>query len=149
MSSHASPRPPQRSAAARGTRVRATRQAEAVGQALADLPEFRSAQDIHAELRRRGERVGLATVYRHLQALHQGGAVDALRDETGEMLYRRCDTGAHHHHLTCRSCGRSIEVEAAAIERWAERVAAEAGFAEVDHTVEVFGLCPDCARTKR
>ena len=140
------PRPPRRTASGRGTRVRATRQAEAVSQALADLPEFRSAQEIHAELRRRGERVGLATVYRHLQALHQYGGVDALRDERGEVLYRRCDTGAHHHHLTCRSCGRSVEVEAAAIERWAEQIAAENGFTEIDHTVEIFGLCPQCAR---
>lgn len=145
MTTSESSRPPQRNASGPGTRVRATRQAEAVSQALADLPEFRSAQEIHAELRRRGRQVGLATVYRHLQALHQDGAVDALRDERGEVLYRRCDTGAHHHHLTCRSCGRSVEVEAAAIERWAERVAAEHGFTEIGHTVEIFGLCPACA----
>ena len=51
----------------------------------------------------------------------------------------------HHHHLTCRSCGRSVEVEGQAVEQWAERVAPEAGFTEVGHTVELFGLCPDCA----
>ncbi|GAA4635680.1 Fur family transcriptional regulator [Actinoallomurus vinaceus] len=124
--------------------MRGTRQAEALGQVLADLPEFRSAQDIHAELRRRGERVGLTTVYRHLQVLSEGGGVDTLRDETGETLYRRCESSAHHHHVTCRSCGRSVEVEGREIERWAERVAAEAGFTDVDHTVEIFGLCPDC-----
>ncbi|GAB3988687.1 Fur family transcriptional regulator [Actinoallomurus acanthiterrae] len=124
--------------------MRGTRQAEALGQVLADLPEFRSAQDIHAELRRRGERVGLTTVYRHLQVLSEGGGVDTLRDETGETLYRRCESSTHHHHVTCRSCGRSVEVEGRAIERWAERVAAEAGFTDVDHTVEIFGRCPDC-----
>ncbi|MEV0406489.1 Fur family transcriptional regulator [Actinoallomurus sp. NPDC050550] len=145
MTSHSTARPPrQTSAVGRGTRVRGTRQAEALGQVLADLPEFRSAQDIHAELRRRGERVGLTTVYRHLQVLSEGGGVDTLRDETGETLYRRCESSTHHHHVTCRSCGRSVEVEGRAIERWAERVAAEAGFTDVDHTVEIFGLCPDC-----
>jgi Fur family ferric uptake transcriptional regulator len=117
-----------------------------VNQVLADLSGFRSAQDIHAELRRRGERVGLTTVYRHLQVLGEDGSVDTLRDETGETLYRRCETSTHHHHVTCRSCGRSVEVEGRAIERWAERVAAEAGFTDVDHTVEIFGLCPDCTR---
>jgi Fur family ferric uptake transcriptional regulator len=49
----------------------------------------------------------------------------------------------HHHHLTCRECGRSVEVEGRVVEQWAERVAAEAGFTSVDHTVELFGLCPD------
>jgi Fur family transcriptional regulator, ferric uptake regulator len=129
----------------RGTRVRGTRQAEALGSVLADLPAFSSAQEIHAELRRRGESVGLTTVYRQLQVLSQDGGVDTIRDESGETLYRRCRTSGHHHHVTCRSCGRSVEVEGRAIERWAERVAAEAGFVDVDHTVEIFGRCADCA----
>lgn len=131
--------------AGRGTRVRGTRQSAALDQVLQDLPGFRSAQDIHAELRRRGERIGLTTVYRHLQVLTEDGAVDTLRDESGETLYRRCETSAHHHHVTCRSCGRSVEVEGRAIERWAEHVASEAGFTDVDHTVEIFGRCPGCS----
>jgi Fur family ferric uptake transcriptional regulator len=134
-----------RQSTVRGTRMRGTRQTEAVNAVLAELPAFSSAQDIHAELRRRGERVGLTTVYRHLQVLSEDGGIDTLRDEAGETLYRRCETSAHHHHVTCRSCGRSVEVEGRAIERWAERVAAEAGFVDIDHTVEIFGLCPDCA----
>lgn len=129
----------------RGTRVRGTRQAEVLASALESLVGFRSAQDIHAELRRRGERIGLTTVYRHLMVLSQDGAVDTIRDEDGETLYRRCETSTHHHHVTCRRCGRSVEVEGRAVERWAERVAAEAGFVDVDHTVEIFGRCPDCA----
>ncbi|TDC76044.1 Fur family transcriptional regulator [Actinomadura sp. 7K507] len=129
-----------------GTRVRGTRQGVIIGQVLAELPEFRSAQDIHGELRRRGERTGLATVYRHLQALRQDGTVDAIQDQNGETLYRRCESSGHHHHVTCRSCGSSIEVEGGVVERWAERVAEEAGFTDIDHTVEIFGTCPACAR---
>jgi Fur family ferric uptake transcriptional regulator len=150
MTSRSTPRPArQATAAGRGTRVRGTRQAEALNQVLADLSGFRSAQDIHAELRRRGEGVGLTTVYRHLQVLSEDGAVDTLRDEAGETLYRRCAASAHHHHVTCRSCGRSVEVEGRSVERWAERVAIEAGFTDVGHTVEIFGLCPGCAPEHR
>ncbi len=134
------PQPP-----GRGTRVRGTRQAQALAAALAAMPGFSSAQEIHAELRRKGEHVGLTTVYRHLQALSDQGSVDAIRDDSGELLYRQCETTAHHHHLTCRGCGRSVEVEGRAVERWAEKVAAEAGFTEVDHTVELFGSCPECS----
>jgi Fur family ferric uptake transcriptional regulator len=112
--------------------------------ALDSLPGFCSAQQIHAELRSRGEHIGLTTVYRHLQVLSEDGRVDAIRDASGETLYRRCRSDAHHHHLTCRQCGRSVEVEGRAVERWAEQVAAEAGFTDVGHTVELFGLCPDC-----
>ncbi len=128
-----------------GTRVRGTRQAEALSAALDSLSGFCSAQQIHAELRRHGESIGLTTVYRHLQVLSEDGRVDTIRDPGGETLYRRCRSNAHHHHLTCRVCGRSVEVEGRAVERWAEQVANEAGFAEVDHTVELFGVCPDCA----
>jgi Fur family transcriptional regulator, ferric uptake regulator len=112
---------------------------------LDGLPGFASAQQIHAELRGRGEQVGLTTVYRHLQVLSETGLVDSLRDASGEILYRRCRSDAHHHHLTCRQCGRSVEVEGKAVERWAEQVAAEAGFTDVGHTVELFGLCPQCS----
>ena len=132
---------------ARSPRARGTRQAQALAAALTGLPGFSSAQEIHAELRRKGEQVGLTTVYRHLQALSEAGDVDAIRDDNGEILYRRCETTAHHHHLPCRSCGRSVEVEGKAVEQWAERVASEAGFTEVGHTVELFGQCPDCAAT--
>ncbi len=132
----------------RGTRVRGTRQSEALNAVLAKLTAFTSAQDVHAELRRRGERIGLTTVYRQLQVMAEDGTVDAIRDQSGETLYRRCETSAHHHHVTCRQCGRSVEVEGRAVERWADRVAAEAGFVDIDHTVEIFGLCPDCTRPR-
>ena len=128
----------------RGTRVRGTRQAEALASVLASLPGFNSAQQIHGELRRRGERVGLTTVYRHLQVLSEDGQLDTIRDAGGETLYRRCRSEAHHHHLVCRGCGTSVEVEGRAVEQWAEKVAAEAGFTAMDHTVELFGLCPRC-----
>ncbi|HEY7432577.1 MAG TPA: transcriptional repressor [Streptosporangiaceae bacterium] len=130
----------------RGTRVRGTRQAEALASVLGSLPGFLSAQQIHAELRRRGERIGLTTVYRHLQVLSEDGQLDTIRDVSGETLYRRCRSEAHHHHhLICRRCGSSVEVEGRPVEQWAEKVAAESGFTAVDHTVELFGLCPRCS----
>jgi Fur family ferric uptake transcriptional regulator len=124
---------------------RATRQRAAVSTVLDNLDDFRSAQDIHDVLRHRGDPVGLSTVYRTLQALADAGEVDVLRTDDGESVYRRCSTG-HHHHLVCRSCGRTVEVEGAAVERWATRTAAEHGFTDVTHTLEVFGTCAACAR---
>jgi Fur family ferric uptake transcriptional regulator len=124
--------------------VRATRQRTAVSDLLDATEEFRSAQDLHEELRRRGDGIGLTTVYRTLQALADAGSVDVLRTDSGEAVYRRCSTG-HHHHLVCRDCGATVEVEGPAVERWAQAVAAEHGFTEVSHTVEVFGRCADCA----
>jgi Fur family transcriptional regulator, ferric uptake regulator len=123
--------------------VRATRQRRAVRDTLAELDDFHSAQQIHELLSRRGDRVGLSTVYRTLQSLADAEEIDVLRSDDGEALYRRCSEG-HHHHLVCRSCGRTVEVEGPTVERWADRVAAEHDFADVSHTLEIFGLCADC-----
>jgi len=123
--------------------ARPTRQRRAVAACLGSFDDFRSAQDIHDLLRRSGDNVGLSTVYRTLQALADGGEVDMLRTEDGEAVYRQC-SAAHHHHLVCRSCGRTVEVEGPAVERWAGRVAGEHGFTEVSHSLEIFGTCPDC-----
>lgn len=112
--------------------------------ALADSDDFKSAQDLHATLRAAGKPIGLTTVYRALQALADSGEVDQLRTPEGEAVYRRCATQAHHHHLVCRSCGRTIEVEGPEVEEWAERLGAAHGFSAVSHTVEVFGRCATC-----
>jgi Fur family ferric uptake transcriptional regulator len=126
------------------TRIRATRQGAAVEAVLARAEGFRSAQDLHAELRRQGEAVGLTTVYRHLTTLADNGTVDMLQAGDGEAVYRLCGTAAHHHHVVCRQCGASVEVDGPEVEAWAEQVAARAGYTDVSHTLEVFGTCSAC-----
>ncbi|MEV0948403.1 Fur family transcriptional regulator [Rhodococcus sp. NPDC049939] len=123
--------------------VRTTKQRSAISALLDDLDEFRSAQELHDELRKRGEGIGLTTVYRTLQTLSDAGTVDVLRIDNGESVYRRCSTG-HHHHLVCRSCGYTVEVEGPTVERWSQSVADANGFSDISHTVEIFGVCRDC-----
>ena len=125
--------------------ARLTRQGTVVEGALRRASGFRSAQELHADLVRSDEKVGLSTVYRHVTALVSAGTVDAVQTAEGEMVYRLCGTDAHHHHVVCRSCGASTEVEAVEVEVWAAAVARDAGFTDVTHTVEVFGTCASCA----
>ena len=123
--------------------TRPTPQRTAVRSLFEDLEGFHSAQDVYAKLRSAGGKVGLSTVYRAVQSLADDGELDSIRTDSGEALYRRCSS-RHHHHLVCRSCGRTVEVEGPAVERWADDVAAEHGFADVSHTLEIFGTCADC-----
>jgi Fur family ferric uptake transcriptional regulator len=124
--------------------VRPTRQRRAIAEVLATNDEFHSAQEIHDLLRRDGASIGLSTVYRTVQALADAGEVDVLRTEGGEAVYRRC-SDTHHHHLVCRSCGRTVEVEGPTVEKWTRSVAAAHGYSDVSHTLELFGTCPGCA----
>jgi Fur family ferric uptake transcriptional regulator len=104
---------------------------------------FASAQQIHDDLRERGDKVGLATVYRNLQAMADAGEVDVLRHED-QMLFRKCGD-VHHHHLVCRNCGLTVEIAGPAVERWATKAADDNGFVDVTHFLELFGLCATCA----
>ncbi|WP_282825003.1 Fur family transcriptional regulator [Gulosibacter sediminis] len=122
---------------------RTTKQREAIREALAVEPAFVSAQDLHHKLRDAGERIGLATVYRALAQLAEDGEADTMLGPDGER-YRACDTEQHHHHLVCRVCGRTVEVEAPEVEAWAAKVAKQHGFSAITHDLEVFGICAEC-----
>jgi len=123
---------------------RNTRQRTEIIDLLDDLDEFRSAQQLHEILRERGSTVGLATVYRAVQTLSERGDVDVLRTADGESVYRRCGTRHHHHHLVCRRCGSTVEVDGPGAEEWASSVGRAHGFSDITHTIELFGICADC-----
>ena len=123
---------------------RNTWQREAVREALSLNDGFVSAQSLYSSLRDTGSAIGLATVYRALADLAVEGEADSLQSDQGEALYRACTPGQHHHHLICRTCGLTVEIEADDVEEWAHRVAANNGFTEPSHIVDVFGLCGAC-----
>jgi Fur family transcriptional regulator, ferric uptake regulator len=125
---------------------RSTRQKRALAAVLDASEGFRSAQELHAELEARGERMALTTVYNQVRALAEAGELDTLRSDDGETRYRRCASDEHHHHLVCRHCGAAVEVDGPEVERWATGTGMQHGYTDVTHTVEIVGTCPDCAR---
>lgn len=124
--------------------TRMTKQRLAVAEALAEVDDFATAQQLHRWLQDAERKVSLATVYRLLQSMADDGLVDVLRSGDGEARFRRCETERHHHHLVCRRCSKTVEVLAPAVERWAARVAEEHDFSDPEHTVEIYGLCASC-----
>jgi Fur family ferric uptake transcriptional regulator len=123
--------------------LRPTRQRVAVLQSLAEERNDATAQQIHQRLRVYGDRVGLATVYRTLALLSERGVVDALMHNPGEVCYRLCGAG-HHHHLVCEECHRVVELGDCELDDWLARLATEHGFTVAAHSVEVTGTCPEC-----
>lgn len=125
------------------TTKRNTWQKDAVRHALGEATGFVSAGQLHLVLKNHGSTIGLATVYRALADLASTGEADTLQSQEGEILYRACTT-EHHHHLICKSCGKTVEIEATEVEAWASKMAKAYGFKDVTHTIELFGVCKDC-----
>ncbi len=123
---------------------RSTRQGLLVEEAVRGADGFRTAQDVYASLVADGARIGLTTVYRHLQRLADQGVLDVLTAADGQIAYRSCHSDGHHHHLVCRQCGMTLEIHEPSVEQWADRTAELAGFTDVTHTVEIFGTCATC-----
>lgn len=97
---------------------RSTWQKAAVKDALTKADVFISAQDLHKTLSEENQKVGLTTVYRALSELAETGEADQLTTADGEMRFRVCHSPLHHHHLSCRKCGKAVEVKFAATEGW-------------------------------
>ena len=126
---------------------RRTRQRRLVVSVFDGTDQWLTAQQVHRQLAQQGSPVGLATVYRTLTALADAGELDAVHAHGSaanpEWQYRHCST-QHHHHLTCRNCGRTVEIAAPPIEAWAAEVAKTHGYTAIEHVIEVTGLCPAC-----
>jgi len=120
-----------------------TKSGIAISNFLDQNESFASAQEIFLGLRVQGKHFGLATIYRALQTLTASGEVDVLRRSDGEALYRKCGED-HHHHLICTKCGKTLEVEGAGVEEWAHSLAIRHGFADIQHSAEIYGTCKDC-----
>ncbi|MFJ8361880.1 Fur family transcriptional regulator [Streptomyces sp. NPDC093984] len=123
---------------------RHTHQRSVVLKALIRADGFVGAQALHAQLAANGTPVGLSTVYRTLTRLADAGRADLVRDAGGERLFRYRPGPDHRHYLICTECGLSRPVDSGPIEDWADAIAQDSGFANVRHTVELSGVCPDC-----
>ncbi len=125
-------------------KARRTRSQERILILLKTLNQAVSAQDIYSELRKTGQTIGLATVYRSLEALKLEGVVQARTLATGESLYT--STHEDRHHLTCLRCGNSIPINECPVHELEEQLQRSYQFKIHYHMLEFFGLCTQCQR---
>lgn len=123
-------------------KVKRTRSQERILNLLKSLKQPLSAQNIYMELRQRNQNVGLATVYRALEALKLEGAVLVRTLANGESLYNCVQQDQHH--LTCLQCGASITIDECPVHQLEAQLQETHNFKVFYHTLEFFGLCPRC-----
>ena len=124
--------------------TRNTAQRREVIGVLGRVQGFVSAQDLHELIIKDGGQISLATVYTQLRKLVESKDVDIVMTDRGESLYRRCVVDVHHHHLACRNCGATVEVDAPQLEKWASEIASKNGFKDLRHVIELNGICQKC-----
>ena len=125
--------------------LRATPQRLSVLVELSREPNDVTAQQLYDRLRKGGNRIGMATVYRTLDALAEAGIIEPLAHFRDVLCYRVCREG-HHHHLVCSQCHSIGELRGCDLEEPLARAAAEHGFVATGHHLEVVGVCAACGR---
>ncbi|HEU5170674.1 MAG TPA: Fur family transcriptional regulator [Gemmatimonadales bacterium] len=123
-----------------------TRQRDVVAQTVLLSDEHLSVEGIQRRLGERGERVGLATIYRTLEVLVESGLVRAHDFGEGFKRYEPMAQQAGHEHLICVRCGKVVEFQNERLERMLPIIADEYAFQHQRHRVEIHGVCPDCRR---
>ncbi|MBW4633658.1 MAG: transcriptional repressor [Iphinoe sp. HA4291-MV1] len=123
-------------------RVIRTRSQERILNLLKTVKQSISAQAIYVELRNRNQSMGLATVYRSLEALKLEGMVQVRILANGEALYSLAQQDKHH--LTCLQCGASIPISQCPVHDLEEQLQSIHKFKIFYHTLEFFGLCRQC-----
>lgn len=104
-----------------------------------------SAEDVYKALLESGEDVGLATVYRVLTQFEAAGLVARHHFEGGQSVFE-LDEGGHHDHILCVQCGRVDEFVDETIEERQRAIAERFGYDMRDHSLYIYGLCPDCRK---
>jgi Fur family ferric uptake transcriptional regulator len=122
--------------------ARRTRNQEKILTALKSFSQPVSAQDLYVEMRQEGVTMGLATVYRSLDALKLEGAVQMRTLPSGESVYSLPQEDRHH--LTCLQCGNTIAIDECPVHELEEQLHKSHRFRIFYHTLEFFGLCPKC-----
>jgi len=104
-----------------------------------------SAEDVYKRLLELGEDVGLATVYRVLTQFESAGLVSRHHFEGGHSVFE-LNEGTHHDHLVCDKCGKVEEFFEETIEKCQNKVAEKLGYKITDHSLYIYGVCPECQK---
>jgi Fur family ferric uptake transcriptional regulator len=129
-------------AAAANAGYKVTEPRRAVATVIAARDGHFTAADVLDDAKERGLPLGRATAFRNLELFAELGALERLDLPSGEHAYVACEPELHHHHVVCRSCGKSVEVEDSGLQSVVNEIARRSGYTIDTHRLELFGLCP-------
>lgn len=101
-----------------------------------------TAEDVYKHLLDMGEEIGLATVYRVLTQFEAAGLVSRHNFDSGQSVFE-LDSGKHHDHMVCVKTGKVVEFVDPVIEQRQREIAKEHGWKMTDHSLVIYGVCPE------
>jgi Fe2+ or Zn2+ uptake regulation protein len=126
----------------RAAGMRQTPQREAILKVLQDADRPLTVEEIWGSMEKR--RSGIPTVYRNLERFVQEGWAESILGQDQVMRFVLCRSAHHHHHLSCESCGKMVEVDACGIEASLAGMEKLSGYRITRHQLHLFGICPAC-----
>ena len=122
-----------------------TAQRLAVLKAVSGRPHSRAdaiAEDVRAEI----GTISRQAVYDALGVLSEKGLIRRIQPAGSPTLYE-ARVGDNHHHLICRNCGKTVDVDCAVGETPCLTAADDLGFQIDEAEVIYWGNCPECLAT--
>lgn len=126
-------------------KLKHTRQREAILEEFLEVQGHITSEELHARIRRRNPGIGFTTVYRTMKLLCEAGLAHERHFDDGVTRYEI--RSEHHDHLVCLRCGKIVEFECAMIETAQNEIADRYGFRLLRHRHELYGHCPECAKS--
>ena len=121
-----------------------TAQRLAVLRAVSNRPHSTAdiiAGDVRAEI----GTISRQAVYNVLGGLTEKGLIRRIQPAGSSALYED-RVGDNHHHLICRSCGTTVDVDCAVGDTPCLTAASDSGFHIDEAEVLYWGTCPDCQK---
>jgi Fe2+ or Zn2+ uptake regulation protein len=127
--------------------VQVTAQRLAVLRAVAGRPHC-TADDVAEDVRTEIGAISRQAVYDALGILAEKGIIRRIQPARSPALYED-RVGDNHHHLICRSCGKTVDVDCAVGDAPCLTAADASGFQIDEAEVIYWGLCPVCLGANR
>ena len=104
----------------------------------------RESEEIYLALKKSGQHVSRATIYRTMDILVNNGFARKMNLGDGRARYESKVNSPHHDHLVCMDCGLIVEFMDQQIEDLQDKIAIQYDFQLKRHIHQLFGLCKKC-----
>lgn len=125
--------------------LKSTSQRDYIAEVFFKTTTHISLDDLLKKVKRKNPNIGYATVYRTMRLLTECGLAIARQFGDGQTRYENLPEDGHHDHIICIKCSKIAEFKNQKIEQLQSEMAKKLGFKIINHKLELYGYCGECA----